>query len=86
MGETQRRPSGYTDNVPIRSRQFASNAALSEERATQVMQMLQAAGVPSSRLEAVGKGEANPLGDNRTVQGRAQNRRVEISVGQSSPT
>ncbi|WP_051994818.1 type VI secretion system protein TssL, long form [Burkholderia sp. lig30] len=71
---------GYTDNVPIRSRQFASNQALSEQRAAQVMQMLQAAGVPASRLEAVGNGDADPVGDNRTAQGRAQNRRVEISV------
>jgi type VI secretion system protein ImpK len=71
---------GYTDNVPIRSRQFTSNNALSEERATQVMQMLQAAGVPAARLEAVGMGEANPIGDNGTAQGRAQNRRVEITV------
>jgi len=71
---------GYTDNVPIRSRQFASNQALSEERAAQVMQMLQAAGVPASRLEAAGNGDAEPVGDNRTAQGRAQNRRVEIVV------
>ena len=71
---------GYTDNRPVRSRQFASNQALSEERATQVMQMLQAAGVPASRLEAVGKGDSDPIGDNRTAQGRAQNRRVEIIV------
>jgi type VI secretion system protein ImpK len=71
---------GHTDNVPIRGRQFASNDALSEERATQVMQMLHAAGVPASRLEAVGKGAADPAADNRTAQGRAQNRRVEITV------
>jgi type VI secretion system protein ImpK len=44
---------GYTDNLPIRSRQFASNEALSEERATQIIQMLQTAGVPAARLEAV---------------------------------
>ncbi|MGV2291400.1 type VI secretion system protein TssL, long form [Trinickia sp. YCB016] len=73
---------GYTDNVPIRSRQFASNQALSEERATQVVQMLQSAGVPAHRLEAVGKGDADPVGDNRIAQGRAQNRRVEIVVAQ----
>ncbi|WP_412473064.1 type VI secretion system protein TssL, long form [Burkholderia stabilis] len=71
---------GYTDNVPIRSRHFASNQVLSEERATQIMQMLQAAGVQANRLEAVGKGDADPVGDNRTAQGRAQNRRVEIDV------
>nr|WP_049868937.1 type VI secretion system protein TssL, long form [Paraburkholderia phytofirmans] len=71
---------GHTDNLPIRSRQFASNDALSEERATQVMQMLQASGVAAARLEAIGGGEANPIGDNATAQGRAQNRRVEITV------
>ena len=73
---------GYTDNLPIKSRQFASNEALSEERATQIMQMLQTAGVPAARLEAVGRGDADPIGDNATVQGRAQNRRVEITVAQ----
>ncbi|WP_296223650.1 type VI secretion system protein TssL, long form [Ralstonia sp. UBA689] len=71
---------GYTDNIPIKSRQFASNQALSQGRAPQVMQMLQTAGVPGSRLEAVGKGDADPIGDNRTAKGRAQNRRVEIAV------
>jgi type VI secretion system protein ImpK len=71
---------GYTDNIPIKSRQFASNDALSLERATQVMQMLQAAGVPAKRLEAIGKGDADPVGDNMTPQGRAQNRRVQITV------
>ncbi|WP_395061590.1 type VI secretion system protein TssL, long form [Paraburkholderia silvatlantica] len=73
---------GYTDNVPIRSRQFASNDALSEERATHVLQMLQAAGVPASRLEAIGKGDADPVADNSTPQGRAQNRRVEITIAE----
>lgn len=73
---------GYTDNVPIRSSQFASNQALSEARAKQMAQMLQAAGVPPSRLDAVGRGEADPIGDNSTAQGRAQNRRVEITVAE----
>jgi len=73
---------GYSDNVPIRSGPFASNQALSEARAKQVAQMLQAAGLPASRLEAVGRGEADPIGDNSTAQGRAQNRRVEITVAE----
>lgn len=71
---------GYTDNAPVRGSAFPSNEALSEARATQVMQMLQAAGVPANRLAALGKGAANPIGDNRTVPGRALNRRVEITV------
>ncbi|AOI59919.1 type VI secretion system protein TssL, long form [Burkholderia diffusa] len=75
---------GYTDSIPIRSRQFASNQALSHQRATQVMQMLQAAGIPANRLEAVGKGDADPVGDNKTTDGRSQNRRVEIVVTRQS--
>ncbi|KVH46119.1 hypothetical protein WL93_12110 [Burkholderia diffusa] len=75
---------GYTDSIPIRSRQFASNQALSHERSTQVMQMLQAAGIPANRLEAVGKGDADPVGDNKTTDGRSQNRRVEIVVTRQS--
>lgn len=71
---------GYTDNIPVHSRQFVSNQALSEERAKQIVQMLQTAGVPANRLEAVGKGDADPVSSNATSQGRAQNRRVEIMV------
>jgi type VI secretion system protein ImpK len=71
---------GYTDNVPISSRQFASYDALSEERAAQVMQMLQEAGVPAGRLEALGKGDSEQVADNGTVHGGAQNRRVQIGV------
>ena len=73
---------GHTDSTPIRSRAFASNQALSEERATQVMQMLQDSGVPASRLEAIGKGDTAPVADDKTFQGRAQNRRVEINVAE----
>jgi type VI secretion system protein ImpK len=73
---------GHTDNRPIRSRAFPSNQALSEERATQVVQLLQAAGVPANRLEAIGKGDTAPIADDKTYQGRAQNRRVEINVAE----
>jgi type VI secretion system protein ImpK len=71
---------GYTDNTPIRTRQFASNLELSQERASQVLTLLQNAGVAASRLQAIGKGDSEPVGDNTTVQGRAQNRRVAITV------
>ncbi|WP_408238870.1 MULTISPECIES: type VI secretion system protein TssL, long form [Paraburkholderia] len=72
--------SGYTDNVPIRGRDFASNRILSEQRAEQIMRLLKAAGVSASRIEAVGHADADPVADNGTAEGRAKNRRVEITV------
>ena len=38
-------------------------------------------GVPSSRITSNGRGESTPIGDNKTPDGRAMNRRVEIIVG-----
>ncbi len=42
--------------------------------------MLQRAGVVPARLEVIGRGDADPLGDNASVAGRALNRRVAITV------
>ena len=58
----------------------AANLALSQQRADAVRQVLLAAGVPSGRVKAVGKGESDPLTDNGTAEGRARNRRVEMIV------
>jgi outer membrane protein OmpA-like peptidoglycan-associated protein len=57
-----------------------ANLALSRQRAEAVRQALVAAGVPAARVRAVGRGEADPVADNATAEGRARNRRVEISV------
>jgi outer membrane protein OmpA-like peptidoglycan-associated protein len=68
---------GYTDSVGP----DAYNMKLSERRATAVKDYLvEEANVESSKITAVGYGEAKPVVDNKTAAGRAQNRRVEILI------
>jgi chemotaxis protein MotB len=81
--------SGYTDNAPIgealRRAGVTSNQELSQKRADAVMQYLISQGVKPDLVSAKGFGEADPVASNDTAQGRAQNRRVELSlVGSSS--
>jgi len=54
------------------------NQGLSERRAQAVRDYLTSRGVAADRLSAVGKGPADPVADNGTAEGRANNRRVEI--------
>lgn len=56
------------------------NMGLSEKRAAAVKAYAVSQGVPSSRLITVGKGFSEPIGDNATDAGRAENRRVEIVI------
>jgi len=65
---------GHTDNVGT----AASNQTLSEQRAEAVRNALVARGVDAARLTAKGYGQTSPVADNRTEEGRAQNRRVEL--------
>jgi OmpA-OmpF porin, OOP family len=65
---------GHTDNVGAP----ASNKLLSENRARSVMKAVLAGGVAPGRVTAVGLGQENPIADNRTDEGRAKNRRVEL--------
>jgi OmpA-OmpF porin, OOP family len=65
---------GHTDNVG----QAADNKALSERRAQAVMAALVAAGIEAQRLSAAGFGQERPVADNRSEEGRAKNRRVEL--------
>ncbi|MGA7238233.1 MAG: OmpA family protein, partial [Bryobacteraceae bacterium] len=69
---------GYTDNVGDE----AANARLSKNRANAVRSQLVADGVSSDRLSIEGYGEQNPVADNSTSEGRAENRRVAIQVTQ----
>lgn len=52
---------------------------LTQDRARELSERFQAAGVDASRLQANGMGAANPLGSNTTIAGRARNRRTEIT-------
>jgi len=65
---------GHTDNVGTAE----SNRVLSERRAQSVMEALVQRGVDRSRLSAAGFGQERPIADNRTEEGRAKNRRVEL--------
>lgn len=67
---------GYTDNVG----KVAANQKLSEARANAVKDYLVSKGIAASRLTAVGYGSANPIADNTTPAGRAENRRIELKV------
>ncbi len=64
---------GYTDNVGPP----AVNVALSKQRAQLVVDFMVAHGIPANRIIAVGRGDADPIGDNATPEGRQKNRRIE---------
>ncbi len=70
---------GHTDSVPIRGR-YPSNWELSGSRAGSVVRYLEANGINSDRLRAVGFADTQPLAANITAEGRAQNRRVELKM------
>jgi chemotaxis protein MotB len=78
---------GYTDNAPIgpelQRQGVKSNQELSQKRADAVMQYLISQGVDPSLISAHGYGEADPVASNDTASGRAQNRRVELTLSGS---
>lgn len=67
---------GYTDDVGTDS----SNQRLSENRATTVKHYFIDRGINPGRINSVGRGESNPIASNKTSEGRAQNRRIEIEI------
>jgi molybdopterin-guanine dinucleotide biosynthesis protein len=67
---------GHTDNTG----QPSYNLGLSQRRAQSVLSVIQSNGVGAARLQAVGKGDSEPVASNLTPDGRAQNRRVEVLI------
>ena len=70
---------GHTDNVPIKTKQFADNWDLSTARATSVVRLLTTDdGFDPGRIIASGRGKFHPVQSNETAEGRAANRRTEV--------
>jgi outer membrane protein OmpA-like peptidoglycan-associated protein len=72
---------GHTDNTGTE----AVNNPLSVERARSVRDYLETRGVAAAQIETAGRGEREPVADNATAAGRAQNRRVEIFLREQAP-
>jgi type VI secretion system protein ImpK len=71
---------GHSDSTPIRTVRFASNWALSVERAKAVAALIKPALSKPDRVEVDGKGADVPIASNKTAEGRARNRRVEVLI------
>ncbi|MDJ1017960.1 MAG: OmpA family protein [Paracoccaceae bacterium] len=74
--DTTVRVTGHTDNTGT----AGYNQDLSERRAEAVASVLRSGGVDAWRIIAVGAGESQPIATNQTAAGRAQNRRVDITI------
>ena len=73
--------SGHTDDVPISTERFRSNWELSSARAVSVThQLLKTAEVESDRFVITGHADTRPRADNDTIENRAKNRRVDITI------
>ena len=75
---------GYTDNLPVgpalQRQGIPDNLVLSTRRAATVVSFLVSQGVNPNIISAKGVGDTRPVAPNDTPQGRAQNRRIEITV------
>lgn len=73
--------SGHTDDTPINTNQFRSNWDLSSMRAIRFLDvMLENNELDPKRFSAIGYGEYHPVAENDTVENKAKNRRVEVSI------
>jgi chemotaxis protein MotB len=87
MQQTKITVNGYTDNVPIgpglKRQGVDTNLELSQKRSDTVMKFMIAQGVNPVMISAQGFGDADPVASNDNEDGRAQNRRVELTLAGS---
>ncbi|WHH59356.1 OmpA family protein [Petroclostridium sp. X23] len=72
---------GFTDNLPIHTSQYPSNWELSVARSINVAKyLIEEKGILDERITVTGYGEHKPIDTNNTPEGRANNRRIEITI------
>jgi chemotaxis protein MotB len=71
---------GHTDAVPIATAQFPSNWELASARAVTVLKAMLEAGMPKERISAASFADARPVAPNDTAEGKAANRRIEVTI------
>lgn len=71
---------GHTDTDPINTPKYPDNLALSSDRAGNVWRELVGCGLLPNSMAAIGYGEYRPIEDNDSVEHKAQNRRVVITI------
>jgi chemotaxis protein MotB len=74
---------GHTDNQPIGPalvKQYPTNWELGGARAASVVRLFDDSGISARRLRAVSMADTQPVASNKTVEGRAKNRRIEIRL------
>jgi len=75
---------GYTDNLPVgpalQQQGIPDNLTLSTRRAADVATFLISQGIPAANVSAKGFGDTRPVASNDTPEGRAKNRRIEITI------
>lgn len=74
---------GHTDNVPIGpglAKRYPSNWELAGARASGVVRMMVAEGIPPEQMLAISTGDTRPIAANDTPEGRKRNRRIEVRI------
>jgi len=79
---------GHTDDKPIRpalAKRYPSNWELAGARAASVVRLFARSGLPGMRMRAISVADTQPVASNKTEEGRARNRRIEIRVRPVTP-